>query len=61
MPVEIRQRRDELESSIAALRDQKEKLKDDEYYARLEKLMVELARLYREARARGANNADALR
>ena len=48
MPVEMRQRRDELESSIAALRDQKEKLKDDEYYARLEKLMVELARLYRD-------------
>ena len=51
MPAEIRQRRDELESSIAALRDQKEKLKDDEYYARLEKLMVELARLYREVRS----------
>ncbi len=48
MPVEIRQRRDELESSIAALRDQKEKLKDDEYYARLEKLLIELARLYRD-------------
>ena len=40
MPEQMRQRRDQLESSIAALRDQKEKLKDDEYYARLEKLMV---------------------
>jgi hypothetical protein len=48
MPVEVRQKRDGLEASIAALRDQKEKLKDDEYYARLEKLMVELARLYRD-------------
>jgi hypothetical protein len=47
MPVEVRQRRDQLELSIAALRDQKSKLKDDEYYERLEKLMVELARLYR--------------
>jgi hypothetical protein len=51
MPVEIRQRRDELEALVAALRDQKEKLKEDEYYARLEKLMVELARLYRDVRA----------
>ena len=48
MPAEIRQRRDQLELSIAALRDQKAKLAEDEYYARLETLMVELARLYRE-------------
>jgi hypothetical protein len=48
MPVESRQRRDQLELSIAALRDQKGKLKEDEYYERLEKLMVELARLYRD-------------
>jgi hypothetical protein len=59
MPVEIRQRRDELESSIAALRDQKEKFKDDEYYARLEKLMVELARLYREVRGGAATKVEA--
>ncbi len=48
MPAELRQRRNELELSIAALRDQKAKLKEDEYYARLEKLMVELSRLYRD-------------
>jgi hypothetical protein len=59
MPVEIRQRRDELELSIAALRDQKEKLKDDEYYARLEKLMVELAHLYREVRGGAAAKVEA--
>jgi hypothetical protein len=59
MPVEIRQRRDELEASVAALRDQKEKLKDDEYYARLEKLMVELARLYRDVRGEEAGKAKA--
>ena len=59
MPAEMRQRRDELESSIAALRDQKEKLKDDEYYARLEKLMVELARLYRELQSGGEAKVDA--
>ena len=58
MPVEVRQRRDELESSIADLRDQKEKLKDDEYYARLEKLMVELARLYRKLQSSGGAKVD---
>ena len=47
IPAETRQRRDQLELSIAALRDQKDKLAEDEYYGRLEKLMVELARLYR--------------
>jgi len=51
MPVELRQRRDQLELSIAALRDQKGKLKEDEYYAQMEKLMVELARLYRDTPA----------
>jgi hypothetical protein len=50
-PAEKRQRRDQLELAIAALRDQKDKLAEDEYYGRLERLMVELARLYAEARA----------
>jgi hypothetical protein len=59
MPAEMRQRRDELESSIAALRDQKEKLKDEEYYARLERLMVELARLYRDSQSRREAKVDA--
>jgi len=47
IPAEIRQRRNQIELSIAALRDQKAKLTDDDYYGQLEKLMVELARLYR--------------
>jgi hypothetical protein len=51
IPVELRKRRDQLELSIAALRDQKSKLKEDDYYERVEKLMVELARLYRELQA----------
>jgi len=59
MPVEMHQHRDQLESSIAALRDQKGKLKEDEYYAKLEKLMVELARLYRELAAGPAAKASA--
>ena len=54
MPLELRQRRNQLELSIAALRDQKSKLKEDEYYERLEKLMVELARLYHRVQAESA-------
>jgi hypothetical protein len=51
MPAEMRRRRDRLEVAIAALRDTKDKLTEDEYYARLEPMMVELARLYRELQA----------
>jgi hypothetical protein len=43
---QVRQRRDQLEQSLAALLDQKSKLGEEEYYQRLEKLMLELARLY---------------
>ncbi|AGA24839.1 hypothetical protein [Singulisphaera acidiphila] len=47
LPAEIRQKRDQLERSIAALRDEKAKLAADTYYERLEPLMTELAKLYR--------------
>jgi hypothetical protein len=47
IPAETRQRRNQLELSIAALRDEKGHLADDVYYGRLETLMVELARMYR--------------
>ena len=47
MPREVRARRDELERAVAELRQSKgEKTNEDEYYARLEPLLVELARLY---------------
>jgi hypothetical protein len=52
IPAEVRHRRDELELAIAALRDQKGKLGDDEYYKRLEPLMLDLGRLYRQADSR---------
>jgi hypothetical protein len=52
MPPALRRRRDQIELSIAALRDQKDKLSEDVYYRRLEDLMVELARLYRDAAAK---------
>jgi hypothetical protein len=48
---EMRRRRDQLELAVAALRDQKAKLSEDEYYRRLEPLMVDLGRLYRDAQA----------
>jgi hypothetical protein len=48
IPREIRRRRDQLELAIAALRDQKGQLAEDAYYQRLEPLMIELGRLYRD-------------
>ena len=46
LPPEVRQRRDELELKIAALREEKQKLGEKEYYVQLETLMVELAHVY---------------
>jgi len=46
LPASVLQRRDELELSLASLRDQKDRMNEDEYYARVEKIMTELARLY---------------
>jgi hypothetical protein len=51
LPPEDRKRRDELELAVARLREEKSKLKEDEYYARFEKLMLELARLYESSSA----------
>lgn len=41
-----RARRDELERAVEALRESKAKLSEDDYYGKLEALMVELARMY---------------
>ncbi|HEX7448061.1 MAG TPA: hypothetical protein VF306_10980 [Pirellulales bacterium] len=46
LPAEARVRRDELERQIAALRERKAGLGDDDYYGELEKLLVELAGIY---------------
>jgi hypothetical protein len=51
LPEVDRRRRDELELSLATLRDQKARLGDEEYYRQLEPLMVELAQIYRKAEA----------
>ena len=58
IPLELRQRRDQLELSVAALRDQKAKLGEEEYYRQLEKMMVELARLYRDAPGAAPSNDE---
>jgi hypothetical protein len=41
-----RQKRDELESQIAALRERKSDLDEDDYYRQLETILLQLARLY---------------
>ena len=46
MPREVRRRRDELELAIESLRQQKAALEEGDYYARLEPLLLDLARLY---------------
>jgi hypothetical protein len=43
---ETRARRDELELGIARLRESKSQMTEDDYYQRLEKLLIEVARLY---------------
>ena len=47
LPAELRAKRDELEVQVAAMRDAKAKIPEDEYYRRLEKLLLELAAIYR--------------
>jgi hypothetical protein len=46
MSAEVRRQRDALELQIEQLRQQKSQLAEDDYYARLEKLLLQLARLY---------------
>jgi hypothetical protein len=49
MPVEARAKRDALEVDLSHLRDQKGKLKEEDYYLRLEQLLLELAKVYEQA------------
>jgi hypothetical protein len=48
VPAETRAKRDDLELKIAALRDKKGTMAEDEYYAQLESLLLELARTGRQ-------------
>ena len=47
LPAAVRRRRDELELKVLKLRDGRAKLSTDAYHARLEPLLLELARIYR--------------
>lgn len=58
LPAETRRRRDALEREIAGLRDRKSQFPPDEYYGRLEELLVRLATMTAEAEAvRAAESA----
>jgi hypothetical protein len=46
LSLELRARRDELETQLSALRDRKSQMKEDDYYNQLEKLLVEMVKLY---------------
>ena len=46
LPPEVRAQRDRLELAVARLREGKAGLAEDDYYARLEALLLQLARLY---------------
>ncbi len=46
MPPELRAKRDEIELQIIKLRDLKDQYQEDEYFAKLEKLSCEIAKIY---------------
>jgi len=52
LPPQVREHRDDIEQQIAALRDRKAEMTEDVYYAQIEPLLLELARLYADANAR---------
>jgi len=47
-PPHIRAKRDTLELEVIKLRDTKETLSEDEYYSRLEKLLYQIAQIYKQ-------------
>jgi hypothetical protein len=48
LPPEVRANRDQLELQVVNLRDTRAKLSDDEYFAQLEPLLCEIARIYEQ-------------
>jgi hypothetical protein len=52
MPEDLRRRRDQLELEVLKLRDARAKLGDEEYYRKVEPLLLDLARVYRKAEHR---------
>jgi hypothetical protein len=52
LPPELRRRRDQLELEVLKLRESKAKLAEEEYYRRIETLLLEIAHIYQRAEAR---------
>lgn len=52
LPPTVRAERDKLERELSALRDAKASMPEDDYYRKLEELMLRLGRLYREGKPR---------
>ena len=52
IPAELRRRRDELELQVLQWRDARPKLSEDDYYRRIEPLLLEIARVYQKAERR---------
>ncbi len=55
LPQDVRARRDQLELQVMALRDMKARFSEAEYFAKLEPLLREIARIYEQA---GPSNAE---
>jgi hypothetical protein len=53
LPAAVRARRDELERELAAVRQKKSTLADEEYLAEIEPILIELAHLYQKAEKSG--------
>ena len=54
-PGELRGRRNQLELQVMQLRDKKSKLPEDEYYAQLETLLLQIAQIYEQIDPRGVS------
>jgi len=52
MPARLRAERDRLELEVVKLRDAKESFSEEEYYTKLEKLLVEIAQIYEQTDTR---------
>jgi hypothetical protein len=52
MPPDLRRRRDELELQVLQLRDARARMGEEEYYRKMEPLVLEIARLYQKAERR---------
>jgi hypothetical protein len=59
LPAETRARRDQLERDLAALRLKKLQLPEDDYFALLEPLLLEIAKLYESAEKAAPHGPDA--